>query len=599
MYHTTLMNAIRKKYKRMFGGVWMTPIQITLVILLVVVLVTILITYLVRNNYYKQIDDLDRQKSEVLQKAPYDELKEVSELNITGQSYEVRKKLEDQWRNIESVKYPKLENYLFDAEQATDRYHLIDSKKNQEAAEQSIKDINGEISELQSSLTELIEREQANLEMIDEIKKRYHEVRKSLLAYSFSFGPASESFEKKLRSMEDDFKQFSNFTVSGDHEEAKEIVNRLSDEIKHTEEQMEDVPPLLEKVDTDFKEQLEDLKSGYESMTDKGFLFPNDTILNDIEQLENEKEAIYENIRLLDLEKAKEAIENLADKIDSLYDRMEFEYHAKPEAEELLELSKKALYFLQEEHRNMNATVHRIGQSYILNHEEADRVEELGEQVKEAREEYNVLDDRMKHQALPYSVAYDELHQLFNHLDHLNDQYRKIAANLENYRTQEMTYKEDLAEIEQKMYRIKRRVENERLPGLSDDYLELFFSTTDRLEHFGHELARPRIQLIDIEKWHQNVKEDIEQLEKMTNETIHQVNLVERTSQRLYRYKDSHKGILETIRYSESLFTEDYDYETALKLVREKLENVAPGDYAEVETAYYNEVEAEETVEVE
>lgn len=576
----------------------MTPLQITLIVILVVALVTILITYLVRNNYYKQIDALDRQKSEVLQQAPYDELKEVAELNITGQSYEVRKKLEDQWRNIESVKYPQLENYLFDAEQATDRYHLIDSKKNQEAAAQSIKDMNKEISELQTSLTELIEREQANLEMIDEIKKRYHEVRKSLLAYSFSFGPASESFERKLRSMEDDFRQFSDFTVSGDHEEAKEIVNRLSEEIKYTEEQMEDVPPLLEKVDTDFTEHLKDLEEGYKGMSDDGFLFPEDTILGDIDQLEKDKDAIYEDIRLLELEKAKEEIESLSEKIDSLYDRMEMEFYAKPEAEELLELSKKALYFLQEEHRNMSAAVHRIGQSYILNHEEADRVVKLGEQVKEAREDYNVLEDRMKHQALPYSIAYDELHQLFDHLDHLNKQYNKIAESLENYRTQELAFKEDLGEMEQKMYSMKRRLENERLPGLSEDYLELFFSTTDRLEHFGNELARPRIQLIDIAKLHRNVEEDIEQLQEMSDEIIHQANLVERTSQRLYRYKDSHKGVLETIRYSESLFTDDYDYETALKLVREKLENVAPGDYAEVEKAYYNEIEAAEPVEV-
>ena len=75
----------------------------------------------------------------------------------------------------------------------------------------------------------------------------------------------------------------------------------------------------------------------------------------------------------------------------------------------------------------------------------------------------------------------------------------------------------------------------------------------------------------------------------MTKEIVWQVELLERTSQRLYRYKDSHKGILETIRYSESLFTEDYDYDTALRLVREKLENVDPGAYEEIVENYEKE----------
>src|SRR5699024_10968037 len=157
---------------------------------------------------------------------------EVSELNITGQSYELRKRLEKKWHEIESVKYPKLENHLFDAEQATDRYRLPESKKSQDAAKEAIEEINADIQNLKEALVGLIEREQANLEKIDQIKKRYHEVRKSLLAYSFSFGPASESFEQKLSEMENDFTQFSECTVSGDHEEANKIVENLRTKIQ-------------------------------------------------------------------------------------------------------------------------------------------------------------------------------------------------------------------------------------------------------------------------------------------------------------------------------------------------------------------------------
>lgn len=570
----------------------MNPLQITIITILVLLVVTFGITYLVRTKYYQKIDQLDQEKNEVLKKAPYDELNEVSNLHISGQSFELRKKLEQQWHTIESVKYPQLENNLFDAEQATDRYRLMEAKKNHAEAEEALAEINNEMEALQADLVGLIEREQANLVKIDAIKKRYHEIRKSLLAYSFSFGPASETFENNLREMETDFSKFSNITISGDHEEANIVVERLNNDIEEMEQQMKVVPPLLDIIEEEYVEQFEDLENGYHQMSDAGYLFPDDTVLVDLEKLKTDKKHILGRIRALELDEAEKETEALAAEINDMYDRMEIEYQAKPAAFELLEDNKRALYFLQEENRRLVSAEQRLSQSYILIHDEAAKIEKLAEQVKEAREEYAFLEDRMKHKALPYSVAYERLEELFDQLDNLNREYNKISNHLEGYRVQELEFKDELYKMEQQMYRMKRRLETERLPGLPDDYLELFFSTTERIERFDSELSRPKINLVDIQKNYEICEEDVRQLENMTDEMVRQVELTERTSQRLYRYKDTHKGILETIRYSESLFSEDYDYETSLRLVKEKLENIAPGEFAEVFRAYEAENQA-------
>lgn len=571
----------------------MNPLQITLIALIVLIVVTALITYFVRQKYYAQIDELNQEKTKVLDEAPYDELEEVAGLVITGQSYELRSKLEKKWQEIESVKYPILENHLYEAEQATDRYRLPEAKKSQEAAEDAIEDINAEIKTLTKELLELIEREQANLDKIDTIKKRYHEVRKSLLARSFSFGPASDSFERKLTLLENDFTQFSEFTVSGDHEEANKIVESLHQSIEETEKQMEDIPPLLEHIQDQYKNEIEDLRNGYEAMTSEGFIFPEDKILDKIDTLEQDKQAIYAVIRDLDLEKAQADADTLGEKIDSVYSEMELEIEAKPEVYELLEDTKRAIYYLQEENRRLTGSVNRLAQSYILIHNEEAIIGRLEGQVAENRLAFENINEQLKDQSIPYSVAYTELDEVFEQLEHLHKEYSKVSEYLENYRTEEVKLKNDMLAMEQSMYEMKRHLENERLPGLPNNYLELFFSTSDRIELLSRELARPKIQLIEIRKLHKMCEEDVLQLGEMTHELVRQVELIERTSQRLYRYKDTHKGILETIRYSESLFTDDFDYETSLRMVREKLENVDPGEYAKV-VADYEEETAEE-----
>ena len=165
MYDTSNKRLFR--YIEELGGNRMNPLLITIIVILVIGLVTFGMTYLVRKRYYQRIDELDQQKNQVLKKAPYDELKEVDKLNISGQSLQLRKKLEQKWNEIESVKYPRLENNLFDAEQSTDRYRLVEAKKSQDRAEEALDEINEDLEMLKNDLVGLIEREQANLVKID------------------------------------------------------------------------------------------------------------------------------------------------------------------------------------------------------------------------------------------------------------------------------------------------------------------------------------------------------------------------------------------------------------------------------------------------
>lgn len=567
----------------------MTPLQITLITIAVFIFVTAIITYFMRGKYYDQINELDQRKSEVFQQAPHEELKEVRELSLTGQSLELRDKFEADWNKIESLKYPELENYLFAAEQATDRYRLNESKKIQGYAKDSIDEISSRINDLTKSLAEMIEREQANLNKIDMIKKRYHEVRKSLLAYSFSFGPASETFEEKLSSMEEDFTEFSEYTLSGDHEEANKVIERLSENIQETEEQMDLIPPLLTKLNNEYEEDIEDLLQGYEQMSESNYLFPEDNILESIEQLNKQKDQVFESVRLLELEDATTDTERLAENIEELYDKMEIEIIAEPKVFELLDDIKEAIYFLQEETKQFIGIEQRLAQSYVLIHNESETLHSLENLIAEALEEHKILEERITENQLPYSIAHAKLNYLFNELSHLNEELLQTADNLEAYRKEELRFKNELLAMEQAMYDMKRALENERLPGLPDNYLELFFSTTERIELLAQELAQTKVLISEVRKIHQVTEEDVIQLSQLTEELIFQVNLIERTSQRLYRFRDSHKGIPETIRYSESLFNDDYDYDTALRLLREKLENIAPGTYDKIVQDYEDE----------
>src|SRR5699024_7633881 len=123
----------------------------------------------------------------------------------------------------------------------------------------------------------------------------------------------------------------------------------------------------------------------------------------------------------------------------------------KPLVHELVEDTKRAIYYLQDENRRLNHVIARLSQSYVLIHNEPSIVARLEAQVKECRTDFDKLNEHLIEKTIPYSIVYDALEATFNQLEHLNSEYNKVSEYLENYRLEELNLKEDMLDMEQSM----------------------------------------------------------------------------------------------------------------------------------------------------
>lgn len=564
-------------------------LEIVGIIILILVVALVLVLYFTKKQNYRKIDELDTRKSTIMDRSPHDKLQTVENMSITGQSKELAAQLKDQWKTIETKRYPQIENHLFESEQATDRYRFKLASTHQSQAETIMDEVDETLKKLSHDLHELIQREEANLKKIEGIKKRYHDIRKDLLAKSFSFGRALDTLENHLGEMESDFTEFSNLTASGDHEEAKMVIGRLEENISTMEDQMEQIPTILERVEEEFEEQIEELEKGYTKLQGDGYVFPDQSIKEELDTLNKMIEKLHAQVGELHLEESEATLDKIDEKIERLYDQMEAEVDAKPEVEALREDARKAVHFVKEQNRKLFLELDRISQSYVLNQEEQETAEELRETIASSQEGFEKLAEALKEKTIPYSVALDQLDELLDTLENVYEEQEEITSTLYSYRQEELAMKKDVEEMEQAMREMKRYIESKHLPGLPQSYLDFFFYASDRLESFAQELARPKLNMEEVKQLHTMCEEDIDQLAEDTDTLVDNALLTEMVSQRLHRHKAEHPGVEETINYSKSLFTEDHDYETALKMVREKLEKIEPGAFEEVKEAYQQE----------
>lgn len=563
-------------------------LEIVGIIILILLVALVLMTYFMKKKHYKQIDELDKRKTSIMERSPIEKLQAVNNMSITGQSKEVAKKLSQQWEMIETKKYPQIENCLFEAEQSTDRYRFNASRVQQEKAEELMNETDETLKELTQSLEDLSQREEANLKKIDDIKRRYHDIRKNLLAKSFSFGRSLDTLENNLGVMENDFTEFSDLTVSGDHEEAKMVILRLDENISTMETQMKQIPALLKRIEETFEEQIEEIERGYAKLKKEEFVFADDSISDDLVGLYSQIEQLHHLIGKLELHESNMRIEEIDEKIEVLYDRLEVEIEAKPEVQNLVGDLRKALHYLKEQSRRLFLELDRIAQSYILNNKEHEKATTLHVDIEESQELFEALSEALNKKEIPYSIALNQLDDLFDKMEEINDKQKEITDQLYSYRQEELEIKADMDEMEHALREMKRYIESKHLPGLPQKYLDFFFYASDHIESLSKELARPKLDMNEVKELHKMCEEDIDQLAEKTENLVDNALLTELVSQRLHRHKKEHQEVAETIRYSQSLFKEDYDYETALKMVREKLESVEPGAYDDLENQYKN-----------
>ena len=566
---------------------------VELFITLSLVLLAVLIytgTYFIRKKHYERIDMLDSQKKDLYAELPVDKLQTLNKMMITGQSKEVAESVIDTLDEIEGKKLPAVESHLFDAEQSTDRYRFSKSTKSENQAEALIREIEESLGHTSKKLDELLQREQANLRKIDSIKKRYHKVRKELLAKSFSFGASINSLEDRLGTMENHFTSFSDLTASGDHEEAKKIVSQLESQLTEMESMMVSIPSINDKIENDYEKQLEEIREGHEKLIGQDYQFPNSAEIDEMTRQLSEQIAhlrdLLAQLELKDIDSEQNTVE---ESIEEIYSVMEKEIDAKYSTEKLLRKMPKIMYYVTNQSKELGLEIDRISQSYRLYQGEHESYLEMNDVMKEQKRLVAEVTEQLEKTNIAYSDAEKLLMQAFDRFELLSKSYGSLSENLYAYRDKEKEIKNDLEEMEHALREMRRYVQSKHLPGLPKDYMDLFFYTTDHLEKLSVELARPKLDLEEVIRLHALCDEDIEHLADETELTVDNALLTELTSQRLYRYKEEYPGVMETIKYSEALFLDEYDYETSLKMVREKLESIESGAFEEVKSIYSKE----------
>ncbi|MCJ7839711.1 septation ring formation regulator EzrA [Lederbergia sp. NSJ-179] len=552
---------------------------------ILIILILFVVGYIIRKRYYKEIDRLDSQKLELMNRPIAEEMAKVKQLNMTGETEEMFERWRDSWDDILNSQLPQVDEMIFAAEEFTDKYRFKQAKEESEKVSELLKNIEKEMDFILNELDELVGSEEKNRKEIAGLLEQYQESRKYLLAHRHLFGEAGEELEKLLESVGDKVKNYENLTDQGNYLQAREVVLALSTEMEQLVEKMEKVPDLLTECQTILPSQIDDIKDGYKEMTQQGFILDHLQMEKQIETLMNEIILYQEFLHKAEVKTVEEGIQVTKDKVETLYNLLEKEVYAKHYILQETEKAENMLEQLIDTSDEINHETQIVQNSYQLLDEDLEIPKKFDKTLSQMVKRYELLKAKLTDKMTAYSLLEEELKEIQEQLQKMKQEQQEFTERLHNLRKDELEAKESVYECQRKIKEIIRLVHNSYMPGLPADCDSLYDRAEEQIENVYKSLNEKPLNMKQVQKFLNEAKDTVDHLYEKTEEYIETAQLAERVIQYANRYRRQNPELAFNLKEAEQLFR-NYEYMAALEQAATAVEKVEPGALKRIEEIY-------------
>lgn len=563
-----------------------TDILFIIVIFFVVVVGVI---YYLKTQRNKEITELEERKEAMMSVSIADQLFTLKNMDLSGQTKRKYESLVATWQTLTNFKFTEIEAALVGAEQFTEQMNLRKAKKALDEAREMLEETEVSVYDLHDELTQLLDLTDKNVNRYEGYLERYNVARKNVMNHSFDYGPAIETLEKNLQYMELNFTRYNELTGAGDHIESESMLDQIDTEIATLEEILEKIPKMYDKIKNDYEDSLEDIREGYQQMIDNHYNFENDSVLEDIEEIQERLNEAKSEIKKADLADAQNIMDKAERDIAVLYEYLESEVQAKEYVNKHLGQLKSQFEKIMDHNRYAGIEVDRIAQSYILHENEVDQINNLTDQINAEHRKYLDLDNALAERNAVFSSVADHIKKMNKRMADIDEKQTHIISRLGELHQREKEVKSNLDMYELDMRNMKRKLEKHHLPGLPDAFYAKFYQVTDQIEFLSKQLNRVRIDMIEIEQLAEKLENDLGQLDETTEQILDNSTLTEYMIQHSNRFRYNVPELDQAIRDAEHLFYDEFRYQEALNVIEKMLRRIDPDGPTQVRRMYHQE----------
>ncbi|HGK6268382.1 TPA: septation ring formation regulator EzrA [Streptococcus agalactiae] len=561
-----------------------------IILLLVAIVLLVIIAYVVgvviRKRNDTLIANLETRKQELVDLPVQEEIEQVKLLHLIGQSQSTFREWNQKWTDLSTNSFKDIDFHLVEAENLNDSFNFVRAKHEIDNVDSQLTIIEEDIVSIREALEVLKEQEEKNSARVTHALDLYETLQKSISEKEDNYGTTMPEIEKQLKNIEAEFSHFVILNSTGDPIEASEVLNKAEEHTIALGQITEQIPAIVAKLEDDFPDQLDDLETGYRRLLEENYHFPE----KDIEQRFQEvREAIRSNsdgLVSLDLDRARDENEHIQEKIDKLYDIFEREIAAYKVAHKDSKIIPQFLAHAKSNNEQLGHEIKRLSAKYILNENESLSLRSFTNDLEEIETKVLPSVENFGQEASPYTHLQILFERTLKTLTTVEENQMEVFEAVKTIESVETRARQNMDKYVNKLHMIKRFMEKRNLPGIPQDFLSTFFTTSSQIEALINELSRGRIDIEAVSRLNDVTTNAIANLEQATYLVVQDATLTEQLLQYSNRYRSFEQNVQKSFEQALYLFEVEHNYKASFDEISYALETVEPGVTDRFVTSY-------------
>ncbi|HEX6922626.1 MAG TPA: septation ring formation regulator EzrA [Bacillales bacterium] len=528
-----------------------------------------------RKKIYRQIDELESWKIEIMNRPVTDEISKVKRLKMFGQTEVKFETWRSEWDDIITVELPDVEEKLFETEDAADKYRFGKAKAILADIRGILNHAEERIDGLLQDLDKLITSEEQNREDIVSVKSHYHEAKKQLLTNRRHFQKAVIPIEKELQEIGQAFDTYENQTEEGNYLEARDTLLDAKGRLDFLQKKMDAVPDLFTELKTAIPDEIKELQDGYRDMLDQGYVLDHLMMEEELKSLEGRLVPLVNEVEGLEIDHPREEMEDIRERIEMMYDQLEQEVSSRKFVDAEAPAVKEKLSETDQEVSKLKSETELVQLSYRIEQEDLEVQEELEKEVGMLKKKFAEAEEAVHEQKQSFSMLQDKLEGMKERLAVLEEKRSQHQEMLATLRKDELKAKSTLNSLRKQLVDAKRLVQKSNLPGIPDYHLANLEAAGEKVEEVDEKLNEKPLEMAIVNRLLEEALEEVNGSFDLTKKMVEDAELAERLIQYGNRYRSGYQSVQVKLTAAESSFRH-YHYEEALELAAEAVQNVEP-----------------------
>jgi len=552
----------------------------------VLLIVAYAIAIYVRKRNESKLAILEEKKEELYNLPVNDEVEAVKNMHLIGQSQVTFREWNQKWVDLSLNSFADIENNLFEAEGYNNSFRFFKASHQIDQIESQITLIEEDIASIRNALADLEKQESKNSGRVLHTLDLFEELQHRVADHSEEYGKGLSEIEKQLENIQSEFSQFVTLNSSGDPVEAAVILDNAENHILALTHIVDRIPAVVTTLSKELPDQLEDLEDGYRKLLDANYHFAETDIEARFQLLHEALKKNHENIAQLELDNAEYENTQIQEEINALYDIFTREIAAQKVVDGLVATLPTYLQHMKDSNAVLVEDIKRLSKSYLFSETDVSHVHRLQTELDSLEESVLELTSEQEEHSEPYSLLEERLENLQATLKEIEDEQVELSQRLAQIEKDDINARQKANVYVNRLHTIKRYMEKRNLPGIPQNFLQLFFTASNHTEELMAELEESQVNIEVVNRMLEITTNHMEALEDETYNIVKYATLTEQLLQYSNRYRSFDERIQEAFNDSLEIFEKEFDYHASFDKISQALEVAEPGVTNRFVTSY-------------